>query len=142
MVLVIDEVHTLVGSGAVGRRSGSGGGGGLDISNLLKVPLARGELQCIGATTVKEHRLYIEKDPALERRFQPVIVEEPNEDDAVEILFGLRSRCVFPNHHNTASAIAHTRPAKGLLRPEGRIPSDCYHDCLLIPIPHTHGPRD
>ena len=99
MVLVIDEVHTLVGSGAVGRRSGSGGGGGLDISNLLKVPLARGELQCIGATTVKEHRLYIEKDPALERRFQPVIVEEPNEDDAVEILFGLRSRCVFPNHH-------------------------------------------
>jgi ATP-dependent Clp protease ATP-binding subunit ClpC len=97
VVLVIDEVHTLVGSGAVGRRSGSGGGGGLDISNLLKVPLARGELQCIGATTVKEHRLYIEKDPALERRFQPVIVEEPNEDDAVEILFGLRSR--YESHH-------------------------------------------
>ena len=78
VVLMIDEVHTLVGAGAVGKS----GGGGMDISNLLKPPLARGELQCIGATTVDEHRKYIEKDAALERRFQPIIVEEPSEEDA------------------------------------------------------------
>ena len=94
VVLMIDEVHTLVGAGAVGK---GGGGGGMDISNLLKPPLARGELQCIGATTVDEHRKYIEKDPALERRFQPIMVEEPSEEDAVEILFGLRSR--YEKHH-------------------------------------------
>ena len=93
VVLMIDEVHTLIGAGAVGK----GGGGGMDISNMLKPPLARGELQCIGATTVKEHRKYIEKDAALERRFQPVMVEEPSEDEAVEILFGLRER--YEAHH-------------------------------------------
>ena len=95
VVLMIDEVHTLIGAGAVGK--GGGGGGGMDISNLLKPPLARGELQCIGATTVDEHRKYIEKDAALERRFQPVMVEEPSEEDAVEILFGLRDR--YEKHH-------------------------------------------
>ena len=93
VVLMIDEVHTLIGAGAVGK----GGGGGMDISNMLKPPLARGELQCIGATTVDEHRKYIEKDAALERRFQPVMVEEPSEDEAVEILFGLRER--YEAHH-------------------------------------------
>ena len=93
VVLMIDEVHTLVGAGAVGR----GGGGGMDISNLLKPPLARGELQCIGATTVDEHRKYIEKDAALERRFQPIMVEEPTEEEAIDILFGLRDR--YENHH-------------------------------------------
>jgi ATP-dependent Clp protease ATP-binding subunit ClpC len=94
VVLMIDEVHTLIGAGAVGK---GGGGGGMDISNLLKPALARGELQCIGATTVDEHRKYIEKDAALERRFQPVMVEEPSEEDAVEILFGLRDR--YEAHH-------------------------------------------
>ena len=84
---MIDEVHMLIGAGATGGRGG-GGGGGMDISNLLKPPLARGELQCIGATTVDEHRKYIQKDAALERRFQPVLVEEPTEEAAVEILFG------------------------------------------------------
>jgi len=93
VVLMIDEVHTLIGAGAVGK----GGGGGMDISNMLKPPLARGELQCIGATTVDEHRKYIEKDAALERRFQPVMVEEPSEEDAIEILFGLRER--YEAHH-------------------------------------------
>ena len=67
VILMIDEVHTLVGAGAVGRGGGGGGGGGLDISNLLKPALARGELQCIGATTLDEHRKYIERDGALER---------------------------------------------------------------------------
>ena len=96
VVLMIDEVHTMVGAGAVGKS----GGGGMDISNLLKPPLARGELQCIGATTVDEHRKYIEKDAALERRFQPIVVEEPSEEDAVEILRGLRSR--YEKHHRVS----------------------------------------
>ena len=65
VILMVDEVHTLVGAGSVGR--GGGGGGGLDIGNLVKPALARGELQCIGATTLDEHRKHIEKDPALER---------------------------------------------------------------------------
>ena len=98
VILMIDEVHTLVGAGSVGR---SGGSGGLDISNLMKPALARGELQCIGATTVDEHRKYIEKDAALERRFQPVMVEEPSEAECLQILAGLQDkyerfhRCVY-----------------------------------------------
>jgi ATP-dependent Clp protease ATP-binding subunit ClpC len=75
--LLIDEVHTLVGSGSVGR--GGSAGAGLDIANLLKPALARGELQCIGATTLDEHRKHIEKDKALARRFQPVMVLEPSQ---------------------------------------------------------------
>jgi ATP-dependent Clp protease ATP-binding subunit ClpC len=90
IVLMIDEIHTLVGTGAVGRGSGGGSGGGLDISNLLKPALARGKLQCIGATTRDEHRKHIEKDAALERRFQPVIVDEPSQPDALRILEGLK----------------------------------------------------
>ena len=73
-MLLVDEVHTLVGAGSVGR--GGGGGGGLDISNLMKPALARGELQCIGATTLDEPRKYIEREAALERRFQPVTGDE------------------------------------------------------------------
>lgn len=96
VILMIDEVHTLVGAGAVGR-GGGGGGGGLDISNMLKPALARGQLQCIGATTLDEHRKYIEKDAALERRFQPVIVNEPSEEDALLILEGLVDR--YERHH-------------------------------------------
>ncbi len=89
-VLFIDELHTLVGAGAAE--------GAIDAANILKPPLARGELQCIGATTLDEFRKYIEKDAALERRFQPVLVEEPTVDQAVAILFGIRSR--YEDHHH------------------------------------------
>ncbi|MFK8181941.1 MAG: ATP-dependent Clp protease ATP-binding subunit [Phormidesmis sp.] len=84
VILVIDEIHTLVGAGSLE--------GGMDAANLLKPALARGELQCIGATTLDEYRKYIEKDAALERRFQPVTIEPPSVEDTVEILYGLRSR--------------------------------------------------
>jgi ATP-dependent Clp protease ATP-binding subunit ClpC len=88
-VLVIDEVHTLVGAGAAE--------GAIDAANILKPALARGELQCIGATTLEEFRKYIEKDAALERRFQPVMVGEPSVEEAIEILLGLRER--YEKHH-------------------------------------------
>jgi ATP-dependent Clp protease ATP-binding subunit ClpC len=88
-VLFIDELHTLVGAGAAE--------GAIDAANILKPPLARGELQCIGATTLDEYRKYIERDAALERRFQPVMVEEPTLEQTVEILFGIRSR--YEDHH-------------------------------------------
>jgi ATP-dependent Clp protease ATP-binding subunit ClpC len=89
VILVIDEVHTLVGAGAVE--------GGLDAANMLKPALARGELQCIGATTLDEYRKYIERDAALERRFQPVMVNEPSVEETIEILYGLRDR--YEQHH-------------------------------------------
>ncbi|KAM0820973.1 hypothetical protein ACQ4PT_041932 [Festuca glaucescens] len=89
VILFIDEVHTLIGSGIAGRGSK---GAGLDIANLLKPPLARGELQCIASTTLDEHRLHFEKDKALARRFQPVYVNEPSQEDAVKILLGLREK--------------------------------------------------
>lgn len=89
IVLVIDEIHTLVGAGALG--------GGMDAANLLKPALARGELQCIGATTLDEYRKYIEKDAALERRFQPVQVGEPSVPEAIEILRGVRN--AYEQHH-------------------------------------------
>jgi len=88
-VLVIDEIHTIVGAGAAE--------GAIDAANILKPALARGELQCIGATTLEEFRKYIEKDAALERRFQPVMVGEPSVEEATEILFGLRDR--YEKHH-------------------------------------------
>lgn len=89
VVLVIDEVHTLIGAGAAE--------GAIDAANLLKPALARGELQCIGATTLEEYRKHIEKDAALERRFQPVLVGEPTVEETIEILFGLRDR--YEKHH-------------------------------------------
>ena len=89
VVLFIDELHTVVGAGAAE--------GAMDASNLLKPALARGDLQCVGATTIKEYRKYIEKDAALERRFQPVVVDEPTPEQAVEILHGLRQR--YEEHH-------------------------------------------
>jgi len=89
VILVIDEVHTLIGAGAAE--------GAIDAANILKPALARGELQCIGATTSEEYRKHIEKDAALERRFQPVIVGEPSVDEAIEILYGLRDR--YEQHH-------------------------------------------
>jgi ATP-dependent Clp protease ATP-binding subunit ClpC len=88
-VLFIDELHTLVGAGAAE--------GAIDAANILKPPLSRGELQCIGATTLDEYRKYIERDAALERRFQPVMVEEPTLEQTVEILFGIRER--YEEHH-------------------------------------------
>lgn len=89
VILVIDEIHTLVGAGAAE--------GGLDAANILKPALARGELQCIGATTLDEYRQHIERDAALERRFQPVMVGEPNVEETILILQGLRSR--YEQHH-------------------------------------------
>jgi ATP-dependent Clp protease ATP-binding subunit ClpC len=89
VVLVIDEVHTLIGAGAAE--------GAIDAANILKPALARGELQCIGATTLDEYRKHIERDAALERRFQPVMVGEPTVPETIEILFGLRER--YEQHH-------------------------------------------
>lgn len=89
VLLFIDEIHTIIGAG--------GAEGALDASNILKPSLARGELQLIGATTIDEYRKYIEKDAALERRFQPVTVEEPSEEESIAILKGLRSR--YEEHH-------------------------------------------
>ena len=89
IILFIDELHTIVGAGAAE--------GAIDASNMLKPALARGELQCIGATTLNEYRKYIEKDSALERRFAPVFVGEPSIEDTIEILKGLKSR--YESHH-------------------------------------------
>ncbi|CAH2070421.1 unnamed protein product [Thlaspi arvense] len=95
VILFIDEVHTLIGSGTVGRGNK---GSGLDIANLLKPSLGRGELQCIASTTLDEFRSQFEKDKALARRFQPVLIDEPSEEDAVKILLGLREK--YEAHHN------------------------------------------
>ena len=89
VILVIDEVHTLIGAGAAE--------GAIDAANILKPALARGELQCIGATTLDEYRKHIERDAALERRFQPVMVGEPSVTETIEILYGLRER--YEQHH-------------------------------------------
>jgi ATP-dependent Clp protease ATP-binding subunit ClpC len=89
IILVIDEIHTLVGAG--------GTEGGLDAANILKPALARGELQCIGATTLDEYRKHIERDAALERRFQPILVGEPSVEETIDILYGLRS--AYEQHH-------------------------------------------
>ena len=88
-VLFIDEIHTMVGAGAAE--------GAVDAASILKPSLARGELQCVGATTLDDYRKYVERDPALERRFQPVMVEEPSVDETVEILRGIKSR--YEEHH-------------------------------------------
>ena len=89
IILFIDELHTIIGAGAAE--------GAVDAANILKPQLARGEIQIIGATTIEEYRKHIEKDAALERRFQPVMVAEPNEEDATKILFGLRDK--YEAHH-------------------------------------------
>jgi ATP-dependent Clp protease ATP-binding subunit ClpB len=94
IILFIDEIHTVVGAGAAG--------GAMDASNLLKPMLARGELRCIGATTLDEHRQHIEKDPALERRFQQVFVDQPTVEDTISILRGLKER--YEVHHGVRIA--------------------------------------
>jgi ATP-dependent Clp protease ATP-binding subunit ClpC len=88
-ILFIDELHTIVGAGAAE--------GAIDASNILKPPLSRGEIQCIGATTLDEYRKHVEKDPGLERRFQPIIVAEPSTEDTIQILGGIKSR--YEEHH-------------------------------------------
>jgi ATP-dependent Clp protease ATP-binding subunit ClpC len=103
VILVIDEVHTLIGAGAAE--------GAIDAANILKPALARGELQCIGATTLDEYRKHIERDAALERRFQPVNVGEPSVAETIEILHGLRER--YEQHHKlriTDDALIATSP--------------------------------
>lgn len=89
IILFIDELHTIIGAGAAE--------GAVDASNMLKPPLARGELRCIGATTLNEYKKYIEKDPALERRFQPVFIDEPSVDETISILRGLKEK--YELHH-------------------------------------------
>jgi ATP-dependent Clp protease ATP-binding subunit ClpC len=103
-ILFIDELHTLVGAGAAE--------GAIDAANILKPPLARGELQCIGATTLDEYRKYIEKDAALERRFQPVMVEEPTMEQTVDILIGIREG--FEQHHKVQITDESVRAAADL----------------------------
>lgn len=90
IILFIDELHTIIGAG--------GAEGAIDASNMLKPALSRGEIQCVGATTLNEFKKYIEKDPALERRFQSVLVEEPSESETAEILKGIKTR--YEDHHN------------------------------------------
>ncbi len=92
IILFIDEFHTLIGAGSAE--------GSMDAANILKPALSRGELQCIGATTLDEYRKHIEKDAALERRFQPVTVDEPSEEDTIAILHGLREK--YENHHHVS----------------------------------------
>ena len=104
IILVIDEIHTLVGAG--------GTEGGLDASNILKPALARGELQCLGATTLDEYRKHIERDAALERRFQPIMVGEPTVAETIEILQGLRS--VYEQHHRVTISDAALQAAAEL----------------------------
>ncbi len=89
IILFIDELHTLVGAGK--------GDGAMDAGNMLKPALARGELRCVGATTLDEYRQYIEKDAALERRFQKVLVDEPSVEDTIAILRGLKEK--YATHH-------------------------------------------
>ncbi len=89
VIMFVDEIHTIVGAGAAE--------GAIDAANVLKPPLSRGEIQCIGATTMDEYRKYIEKDGALERRFQTIIVEPPTKEESIEILFGLKEK--YESHH-------------------------------------------
>ena len=116
MIVFIDELHTLVGAGRTGQ-------GAMDAANLLKPALARGELRCIGATTLDEYRRHIEEDPALERRFEKVLVEEPSRDETLAILRGLRPR--FEQHHGVTlrdEALAAAVDLSVRFEPDRRLP--------------------
>lgn len=95
IILFIDELHTIIGAGATGEST-------IDASNILKPVLARGEIQVVGATTIDEYRKHVEKDPALERRFQPVMINEPTKEDTIKILKGLRQK--YEEHHRVRIA--------------------------------------
>jgi ATP-dependent Clp protease ATP-binding subunit ClpC len=112
VILFIDELHTLVGAGAAE--------GAIDASNMLKPALARGELQCVGASTLNEYRKYIEKDGALERRFQPIIIDPPSIDEAIEILKGIRKH--YEDHHRIVipdETLASARACRSATSPTG-----------------------
>src|SRR5512145_32097 len=119
IILFIDELHTIVGAGAAE--------GAMDAGNMLKPMLARGELHCIGATTLDEYRKHIEKDPALERRFQPIVIEEPDVEDTISILRGLKER--YEVHHGVrikdsalvAAAVLSNRYITGRFLPDKAI---------------------
>ena len=116
VVLFIDELHTIVGAGAAE--------GAVDAANLLKPMLARGELHCVGATTLDEYRKHIEKDAALERRFQPVVVDEPSVEDTIAILRGLRER--YEVHHGVRiqdAALDRGREARHRTSPTASCPT-------------------
>ena len=91
IILFIDELHTIIGAGSTGEST-------IDASNILKPVLSRGDIQIIGATTIDEYRKHIEKDSALERRFQPVLITEPTKEETIKILEGLREK--YESHHN------------------------------------------
>jgi ATP-dependent Clp protease ATP-binding subunit ClpC len=134
VILFIDELHTLVGAG--------GAEGAIDASNVLKPALSRGEIQCIGATTLDEYRKYIEKDGALERRFQTVMVEPPSKEEAVEILKGLRDR--YEAHHRVhyttealeAAVEYSSRYINGRFLPDKAIDVDRRSGCAPAPARH------
>ena len=113
VLLFIDELHTIIGAG--------GAEGALDASNILKPALARGDVQVIGATTIEEYRKYIEKDAALERRFQPVQVEEPTEEESIEILKGLRK--LYEKHHHVQIT---DEGVEASVRLSARYVNDCF----------------
>jgi ATP-dependent Clp protease ATP-binding subunit ClpC len=115
-IVFIDEVHTIIGAGAAE--------GAIDAANILKPALARGEFQCIGATTINEYRMYVEKDAALVRRFQPVLVDEPDMDETIQILNGLKSR--YEKHHRVVYAADAIE--KAVLLAERHLPEKFFPD--------------
>ena len=126
VLLFIDELHTIIGAG--------GAEGSLDASNILKPALARGEVQVIGATTIEEYRKYVEKDAALERRFQPVMVEEPGVDETIEILTGLKG--LYEKHHGV---IITDEGVKAAVNLSARYINDRFlPDKAIDPVSYTH----
>ncbi|NET57331.1 MAG: ATP-dependent Clp protease ATP-binding subunit [Symploca sp. SIO2E6] len=128
IILVIDEIHTLVGAGALS--------GSLDAANILKPALARGQMQCLGATTLDEYRQHIEKDAALERRFQPVMVGEPSVEETIEILYGLRE--AYEQHHKVEIS---DKALKAAARLSDRYISDRYLPDKAIDLIDEAGSR-
>ena len=126
IILFIDELHTIVGAGKTD--------GAMDAGNLLKPLLARGELHCIGATTLDEYRKYIEKDPALERRFQTVLVEEPSVEDTISILRGLKER--FEVHHGVR--ISDSSIVEAVVLSNRYITDRQLPDKAIDPVSYTH----